>query len=73
MNITSMVKDNKQVTFSYYRHKQLWYTTECGFCFPVPVEDTGDATFGATEKAILLMRYIRKHIASIEDGKAECQ
>lgn len=28
--------------------------------FPVPIEDCGDATFPAHEKAILFMRYIRK-------------
>ncbi len=28
--------------------------------FPVPIDDTGDATFAKTEKAIHLMRYVRK-------------
>ncbi len=30
------------------------------YIFPVPLEDVGDATFNATEKALLFMRYIRK-------------
>ena len=36
----------------------------------VPIEDTGDGVFNAEDKAMLFMRYIRKHIASIEEGKA---
>lgn len=30
------------------------------YLFPVPLEDVGDATFNASEKALLFMRYIRK-------------
>lgn len=67
MNIKDMVKDNKQATFQYYRKGELWYKTECGFMFPVPVSDVGDGTFNATEKAMLLMRYIRKQIAAHEE------
>jgi len=68
-NIKDMVKD-KKVTFVRYRRGELWYTTECGFDFPVPITDTGDADFQAVEKAMLFMRYIRKHINYITDAKA---
>jgi hypothetical protein len=40
----------------------LWYASECGFEFPVPISDAGTATFLAQDKAILFMRYIRKHL-----------
>ncbi|MFK5882812.1 MAG: hypothetical protein QM489_00530 [Candidatus Izemoplasma sp.] len=63
-NILEMVK-NKTVKFTYYRKNHLYYVTECGFEFPVPMDDIGDATFNAVEKATLLMRYIRKHIKTI--------
>lgn len=69
MSIKEMVKDGKQVSFQFYRHGELWYKTECGFEFPVPVDDIGDATFLAQDKAMLFMRYIRKHLANIEEGK----
>lgn len=46
--------------FQYYRDSQLWYKTENGFLFPVPIEDIGNATFNAEEKGLLMMRYIRK-------------
>jgi len=50
------------VTFSYYRGGQLWYSCENGFLFPVPVEDIGDATFLNVDRAMLFMRYVRKYI-----------
>lgn len=60
-----------KVHFLRYRAKELWYETDSGLEFPVPIDDTGDATFLNEDKAILFMRYIRKHLASIEEAKAE--
>ena len=62
LSIKEMVSKNKKVRFVFFRDKALHYETEDGFVFPVPVDDAGSATFGAEEKAILLMRYIRKHM-----------
>lgn len=69
MSIKEMVA-GKQVQFVRYQSKELWYTTECGFEFPVPIEDTNEASFGASDKALLFMRWIRKHMAAIEAAKA---
>jgi len=60
--LKEMVKDNQKVRFRFYRDGQLWYATECGFEFPVPISDAGTATFFAEDKAILFMRYIRRHL-----------
>lgn len=51
----------QQVHFQYYRDNELWYKTDSGFIFPVPIEDVGNATFMRDDKAIFLMRYIRKY------------
>lgn len=48
--------------FQFYRAGHLYYKTETDLVFPVPLSDCGEATFQAEEKAILLMRYIRKHL-----------
>jgi hypothetical protein len=46
------------------------YSTECGFEFPVPLEDIGKATLFAEDKALLFLRYIRKHVeASNKESK----
>ena len=68
MTILEMVKDNKQVVFVLYRDSNLWYKTEDGFLFPVSIEDIGNATFLAQDKAILFMRYIKKHLNEISHG-----
>jgi len=60
IEIKEAVKDNKQVTFKYFRDNELWYETEHGDLFPVPVEEIGKATFMAKDKALLFMRWIRK-------------
>jgi len=69
--LKDMVKDNKQVHFSFYRENELWYTTDCGFEFPVPINDIGNAIFLRDDKAIFFMRYIRKHMVYIEKARKE--
>ncbi len=73
MSIKDMVKDGKKVKFLYIKIDELWYETECGFKFPVPTirEEIGEATFLAEDKAMLFMRYIRRHIAYLEASKNE--
>ena len=70
-SIKDMVKDNQTVTFQFYRDGQLWYDTECGFEFPVPISEAGTATFLAQDRAILFMRYIRKHIEYLKTSMDE--
>ncbi len=60
--IKEMVRNNQKVHFRFYRDGQLWYATECGFEFPVPIAEAGTATFFAEDRAILFMRYIRKYM-----------
>jgi len=52
---------NQKVHFQYYRDKELWYKTDSGFLFSVPISDAGTATFLNEDKAIFFMRYIRKY------------
>jgi len=70
MDLKEMVRDGKVVRFAFYRDKNLWYRTEDGFEFPVPIDDVGTATFMAEDKAILFMRYIRKQLALVQEALA---
>lgn len=65
-NIKDMVTNGKKVRFTYLRANTAYYITECGFEFPVPLEDIGEATLLWEDKAIFFMRYIRKHLETIE-------
>ena len=71
MNIKDMVAKGQNVSFMCYSKGELWYQTDTGFEFPVPIEDTGDGIFLAKDKAIMFMRYIRKHLAYLEKSKQE--
>lgn len=61
IDIKKAVTMDRTVTFSYYRDGSLWYMTHFGDLFGVPIEDIGNATFLAEDKAILFMRYMRRH------------
>lgn len=54
--------------FVAYRANNLYYRTESGLEFPIPISDTDQATFPAEIKAITLMRWIRKHLETLDQG-----
>lgn len=62
LSIKDMVAGGKMVRFVRFCANELWYVTEEGFEFAVPVGDVGTATMLAEDKAMFFMRYIRKHI-----------
>ena len=65
-----MVGRGKKVRFVRFRKNELIYITDCGMEFPVPTDPTevGDGVFLAEDKAMMFMRYIRKHIKNIQKG-----
>jgi len=72
INMTELVKNNT-ASFVEYRNQQLYYAvTYRGdmYRFPITVDptdeayDIGNASLNATEKAMTLMRYMRKAIAN---------
>jgi len=70
MTLTELVK-GKKVRFTFYRDGALWYQTEDGFEFPVPITDTGSGIFKAEDTAISYMRWIRKHLAERAEWERE--
>jgi len=71
MNIKDLIKD-KKVKFSHYKEQELWYFVDgTDFKFPVSTDDVGNATFLAEDKAILFMRWIRKHLEGIQNAKKD--
>jgi len=61
INILEIVKD-QNAHFDFARDGKLWYKTDKGFRFSIPFNDIGTATFNKTEKALTLMRWIRKQV-----------
>jgi len=68
IDIKNAVVDNGKVVFNHYFDGSLWYTERSGITFEVPISDIGTATFRATDKAILFMRYMRKHNTQLESN-----
>lgn len=56
------------VNFVHYQDGNLVYVTESGLEFPVPISDCGSARFENNDKAILFMRWIRKHLETLKEG-----
>jgi hypothetical protein len=76
MNLKDMVQRGQKVRLRFYSRGSLWYITDTGFEFPVPVSDRGEvgnATFLAEDKAIYFMRYIRKHMQFLDDARTEAK
>lgn len=44
---------------------EIWYRTALGFEFPVPVADMGEATFDASIRGMMMMRYVRRHAVAV--------
>lgn len=75
ISLARIVKNNT-VKFEFYRKNELWYSIVIdtgldyeNFQFPVPISDTGDGVFLASDKATMFMRYIQKHLKNIADEK----
>lgn len=68
--LKELVGNDKQVHFQFYRKGELFYKTDDGFEFSVPVADAGDGVFLASDRAMLFMRYIRKQLAANAEGMA---
>lgn len=72
MDLKNMVKDGKKAKFVYFKNEALWYVTEDNFLFPVPVSDIGpDTRFLAEERAMALMKYIRKELVRMNPPMSE--
>lgn len=70
-NVKDLVTSGKKVTFVRYQSGSLWYRCDDGFEFPVPIDDTGDAAFLPEDKAIIYMRWIRKHLSYLAKAVAD--
>jgi hypothetical protein len=60
IDVKRAVMENRRVKFVKYFDGDLWYETEFGEQFPVPISEAGTASFLAEDKALLFMRYMKK-------------
>lgn len=76
--ITDLVRE--QARFTHYEDGKLWYQilwTEPNsswggiFDFPIPVEDAIGGKFLSSDRAMILMRWIRRHLEYLHGALAE--
>lgn len=78
-DIKQLVTGNREAAFVRYSDGQLWYAITYAapdstpaqphvvtFEFPVPIDDTGTGVFLAKDKALIFMRWIRKHLSYLQ-------
>ena len=65
--LTQLVKEN--CNFIHFVDNELWYETESGFQFPIPLKDVGTTLFISEYKGIRLRKWIRKHLEMIKAEK----
>ena len=69
-SVLELVKSKRSASFVCFKDDELWYEID-GFTFPVPVDDTAGAVFGKEEPALIMMRWIRKHIEFLKQSLSE--
>jgi hypothetical protein len=67
ITVSELVK-GKIAKFEFYRSGNLYYKTSDGFLFPIPISDTGEATFNQEHPALELMRWIRKQYELVKNS-----
>lgn len=68
LKLTDHVAKDKKVTFLHYQEKNLWYITDGGLTYSIPVEDTGNGIFLPTERSVYHMKWIRKALETIKQA-----
>ena len=71
-NVKQHVIDNQKVTYKFYQNGSLWYETEKGLLFEVPISETGSGIFNREEKAINMMKWINKQLDVNDFAKKTC-
>jgi len=62
MKVDKILKNNENVYFMFFLSGKLWYRTESGFKFPVPVKGVaGRSVFLSEDRANRFYPYIKAH------------
>lgn len=69
-NIDKILNDNEIVCFMFFMSGKLWYRTESGFKFPVPIKGSGQSVFLNEDRAKRFYPYIKAHAEKLDKAKA---
>lgn len=71
VNVKQHVIDHQKAVYKFYQGGSLWYETEKGLQFEVPISETGNGIFNKEEKAINLMKWINKQLDVNDSARIE--
>lgn len=69
-NVEKILKDNESVRFMFFLSGKLWYRTESGFKFPVPIKGSGQKVFLNEDRANRFYPFIKAHAEKLSKPKA---
>lgn len=69
-NLDKIFNDNESVRFMFFLSGKLWYRTESGFKFPVPIKGSGQSVFLNEDRAKRFYPYIKAHAEKLDKAKA---
>lgn len=67
MNIEKVLQNNEGVRFMFFLSGKLWYRTESGFKFPVPIKGSGQSVFLSEDRANRFYPYIKAHAQKLNE------
>ena len=70
MEVDKILKDNETVRFMFFLSGKLWYRTESGFKFPVPIKSSNQSVFLNEDRASRFYPYIKAHAEKLSKAKA---
>ncbi|MGI9227885.1 MAG: hypothetical protein ACR2PU_03745 [Gammaproteobacteria bacterium] len=68
--LDKILNDNESVRFMFFLSGKLWYRTESGFKFPVPIKGTRQSVFLNEDRAKRFYPYIKAHAEKLDKAKA---
>jgi len=69
-NVSKILENNESVSFMFFLSGKLWYRTESGFKFPVPIKGSGQSVFLNEDRANRFYPYIKAHAEKLSKAKA---
>lgn len=69
-SLDKILNDNESVRFMFFLSGKLWYRTESGFKFPVPIKGSLQSVFLNEDRAKRFYPYIKAHAEKLHKAKA---
>ncbi len=70
-SVDKILNDNESVSFMFFMSGKLWYRTESGFKFPVPIRGSKQSVFLNEDRANRFYPYIKAHVEKLNKSETD--